>query len=407
MQFSTWSFPRLVVAMAFVGVLLGTGFAWLLPSEYTSKATLQLTPAEVQTIFQLQSKVLSRTSLSQIVNDPELLLYKDQLKETPLEDVIEGMKRNIRIQIVALPGNLGKRASAFDIDFTYTDRWKAQRTVQKLMDAFMANLQERSAGASTESSNGSLFVLDTPNLPLSPVYPNPRVLMAVGFLAGILVALLWRLIQRRGFIARRFALIATAFGIVGFAAVYTGDRLEVLPYQYVSTAVLQVPGGQPGRLAALRNEALSRTSLSAIINDPRIRLYGQELQSTPLEDVIRGMQQNIHIGTIAGGNGTQMFIVSFKYADRYKAQQVVSMMLERIIAADALLYPNPALMPKTTPAQLSVLDMPSLPAQPTKPNRPMIAFAGGIIGLIAGAIITLVRRRWMPQGTVPMDAVNG
>ena len=47
MQLKTWPFLKLAFALGLLGLLLGAGFARLLPSEYVSKATLQIIPATI------------------------------------------------------------------------------------------------------------------------------------------------------------------------------------------------------------------------------------------------------------------------------------------------------------------------------------------------------------------------
>jgi len=55
---------------------------------------------------------------------------------------------------------------------------------------------------------------------------------------------------------------------------------------------------------------------------------------------------------------------------------------------------------------MDVLANASLPAKPVKPNRLSIALTGGITGLIAAAIIAIVRRRWKPEADIPVNAVH-
>jgi uncharacterized protein involved in exopolysaccharide biosynthesis len=139
-----------IVGPAFLGLVVSVCVAFMLPNEYMSKATMQITPAQIsdmvvqttisnslnERIQQMQTQILSRTELSNIIQDPRLDLYSTERKTKPLEDVIEDMKRAINIQFVSLPGALSKRASAFDISFSYKDRYKAQLTVQALMNKF-------------------------------------------------------------------------------------------------------------------------------------------------------------------------------------------------------------------------------------------------------------------------------
>ena len=72
---------------------------------------MQITPAQISEnivkttinqqltdrIMQMENEILSRTSLSKIIQDPRLDLYKSDRASKPLEDVIETM-RNSRYQ---------------------------------------------------------------------------------------------------------------------------------------------------------------------------------------------------------------------------------------------------------------------------------------------------------------------
>jgi succinoglycan biosynthesis transport protein ExoP len=139
-----------IVGPVFLGIVVSICVAFLLPNEYTSKATMQITPAQVSDsvvqstisnslvdrIQQMEQSIMSVRELSAIINDPRLLLYKKELNTEPLEDVIEKMKGAIQINFVTLPGAMSRRATAFDIKFTYNDRFKAQQTVQALISKF-------------------------------------------------------------------------------------------------------------------------------------------------------------------------------------------------------------------------------------------------------------------------------
>jgi uncharacterized protein involved in exopolysaccharide biosynthesis len=133
------------------GVVVATVAAFALPNVYISQAEMQITPAQIsesivkttinqqltERIMQMENAILSRTSLSNIIQDPRLDLYKSDRASKPLEDVIEAMRlRDIKIQIDSLPGDGVRRASAFSISFRYPDRLKAQQTVQALITKF-------------------------------------------------------------------------------------------------------------------------------------------------------------------------------------------------------------------------------------------------------------------------------
>jgi len=138
-----------IMAPMLAGTVLATVIAFMLPNVYVSQAEMQITPAQIsesivpttinqqlnERIMQMENEILSRTSLSNIIQDPRLDLYKSDRANKPLEDVIEQMRnRDIKIRIDSLPGD--RRASAFSISYSYPDRMKAQQTVQALITKF-------------------------------------------------------------------------------------------------------------------------------------------------------------------------------------------------------------------------------------------------------------------------------
>lgn len=416
MQAKTWSFPKLAVVLGMGGFLLSAGFALLLPNEFTSKATLQVTPAQGGTaprlnesIQQMVTTVLSRTSLAAIINDPHLLLYKEELKTTPLEDVIEEMKNNIRITLIALPGTLGKRATAFDIVFSYYDRFKAQQTVARLVEGFRAGLSAEAAwqlGHPENAGQHYLDVLDVASLPVDPVFPSRRAVELIGAILGLSIVVAYRKIRKKSFAASGFAASAIVFGLLGGLAGDGASISNLLGNQWRSAALMSAPNATPEQIAELSQEVLSRTSLSSVIQDPRLRLYTSQLKTKPVEDVMQTMKQHLSIAPVGDG---RYFTVSFVYSDRFKAQQTVQTITDRLNEANRRLYGSLPAAPATPlpSLNLEVLDVPSLPVQPTKPNRPAIAITGGTAGVLAGALVALVRRRWKPEANIPVDAVNG
>lgn len=143
-----------ILGPVFAGLVVSTVVAFLVQNTYVSEATLQITPAQIsesivkttinqqltERISEMQQEIMSRTSLSSIITDPRLDLYKSERASQPLEDVIEMMRnRDVRITINSTPGE--RRASAFSISFAYPDRTKAHDTVQTLITKFQeANL---------------------------------------------------------------------------------------------------------------------------------------------------------------------------------------------------------------------------------------------------------------------------
>src|SRR5580658_2385336 len=140
-----------IIGPMLAGIVIAIVVAFVLPNVYISQAEMQITPAQISEsivkttinqqltdrIMQMENEILSRTTLSNIIQDPRLDLYKSDRASKPLEDVIETMRtRDIKIKIDALPGDGLRRASAFSIAFSYPDRLRAQQTVQALMTKF-------------------------------------------------------------------------------------------------------------------------------------------------------------------------------------------------------------------------------------------------------------------------------
>lgn len=54
------------------------------------------------------AEILSRTSLSELIQRPSMDLYRKERLRTPMEDVIEGMRRDIKITILDVPTTPGQ-----------------------------------------------------------------------------------------------------------------------------------------------------------------------------------------------------------------------------------------------------------------------------------------------------------
>lgn len=149
------------------GAVLATVVAFVMPNVYVSQAEMEITPAQVseaivkttvnerltERIISMEQEILSRTTLSQIIQDPRLDLYKRDRAKEPLEDVIEKMRtRDIHIKIEQAPGD-ARAASAFFISFEYPDRVKARDTVQALVTKFQDSSQVTQATQQTVVRN--------------------------------------------------------------------------------------------------------------------------------------------------------------------------------------------------------------------------------------------------------------
>jgi hypothetical protein len=239
MHLSVPAFPKLALLLSVTGLLAGWGISFLVTPSYISQATLQFErkPGSAQAdlrsdIGQMQQQILSRTSLSTIINDPRLDLYGSERRRQPLEDVIEAMRtRDLKITLAGATG----ASAAFTISFAYRDPEKARWTVQTLITKFQEiNLQRQRVPpyvkrqrtydqidrmeariAALEKRLGippappepldelvpvsggeNLDVLDPPSLPVNPAKPNRAIFAFLGFGAGFIAALIVVIFRR-------------------------------------------------------------------------------------------------------------------------------------------------------------------------------------------------------------------
>ena len=140
-----------IIGPLYAGIVIATMVAFFMPNVYVSQAVLRITQSQIpeklvestfnqqmsDRINQMWQEVVSRASLSELIQRPTLDLYKSERAHKTVEDVIEAMKaKDIQIQILGLNdtgGANGKPASAFRISFRYPERFKAQQVVSALV----------------------------------------------------------------------------------------------------------------------------------------------------------------------------------------------------------------------------------------------------------------------------------
>src|SRR5271165_4616524 len=119
-----------IIGPLYAGIAISTIVAFFLPNVYVSRAMLRITPSQIPEnlvpatfnqqmearISQMWQEVISRSSLSDLIQRPTLDLYKSERNRKPLEDVIEEMKtKDIRLEMLGLQQQAGKPNSAFAI----------------------------------------------------------------------------------------------------------------------------------------------------------------------------------------------------------------------------------------------------------------------------------------------------
>ena len=137
-------------------------YVW--PDSYDSVAVVKIVPQQVpqnmvqysitndlaDRINSMATTVLSRNVLTTIINNFDL--YKSERKRMPMEDVIDNVMRpNVHIEPIMF-GSGSRSVPAFNVRFTYPDRFLANKVVANIVDRFISeNLTSRS-NITTEST---------------------------------------------------------------------------------------------------------------------------------------------------------------------------------------------------------------------------------------------------------------
>src|SRR4029077_13704372 len=122
---------------------------YLWPDNYVSTAVIKVTPQQVpqsmvpsainqmmtDRINSMEQTILSRTVLTTIINT--FGLYQRERSRLPIEDVIENMRKTIQILPVSSVGGPGREVPAFAVQFSYENRYTAQRVTQDLVSRFI------------------------------------------------------------------------------------------------------------------------------------------------------------------------------------------------------------------------------------------------------------------------------
>lgn len=140
-----------IVGPTFAALVLAVVVAFLWPDTYISESTVQVVPPQVperyiqsnvnsemtQRINGMANVIESRSNLTNLINTYNL--YRSELQRKPMEDVIEAMKKDIRISSVATLQTQGGRSpiSAFKVAFEYSNRQAAQKVTAELTRGFI------------------------------------------------------------------------------------------------------------------------------------------------------------------------------------------------------------------------------------------------------------------------------
>ncbi len=392
MHLNGGSLLKLSAVLGAVGLIVGAAASFTTEKQYISTGAVRIESelGAEDRVPQAVTAALSRGSLAEIVQRPSLDLYRPERARVPMEDVIETMRKAIRI--VKNPNG------TVEISFSYSDAAKAEATVRALMNRMAMTTD--SAGRNRAElwkiawpndplpSGQRVTLVRAPGLPEKPVASTRPFFLVVAAAAGLLAGwLLWR--PKRNLELAGFALLGAAAAIAASFAI---------PDRYTSSAVIRITAPQaPKRLWA------------ALSSDP-LPSYFQQLAGEILRpDNLARLTDKMHTSarpedvrfTILGGDA---FIVSFTSRDRVKAQAVVRELVTQfterhIRALDARTKDDRELRvayERMAGPNLEVLDPATLPETPVFPNRLTIGAMGLPVGLLAGVFVRRRKRTAQP-----------
>jgi hypothetical protein len=196
MQLSVPSLLKLALAWSITGLLMGLLISALVAPIYVSEATLEVIGGNgnlFEHVMQCEQQVVSKASLTSIIQNPYVDLYREERARAPVEDIIERMRKSIVISPEAAAASHPMRLP-FLIRFTYLDRAKAQQTVRALTANF---IEANMAGAIHYGRAGVTMRLIAPaNFPLRATHPR-EAFMIEGFRAGLLAAMVIAIFRRK------------------------------------------------------------------------------------------------------------------------------------------------------------------------------------------------------------------
>jgi succinoglycan biosynthesis transport protein ExoP len=157
-----------ILGPAFGALVVAVVIAFLWSDTFVSTAVIRVVPPQVpevyvqtnvsmemsQRINSMAQTILSRGNLTNIINT--FNLYARDRQRKPMEDVVEDMRKDIKIgNVVNLTNNRG--VSAFTVSFQYDNRIVAQKVTADLVSRFMS---ENTRDRTTQSVLTTAFLKD-------------------------------------------------------------------------------------------------------------------------------------------------------------------------------------------------------------------------------------------------------
>jgi polysaccharide biosynthesis transport protein len=160
-----------ILGPAFGALVASVVVAFLWPDTFVSSAVIRVVPPQVpetyvptninvemtQRINTMAQTILSRGNLTNIINTFNLY-PRERQRGRPMEDLVEDMKRDIKIgNVTNLTQGQQRGMSAFSISFAYNNRIMAQKVTADLISRFIS---ENTRDRTTQSILTTQFLKD-------------------------------------------------------------------------------------------------------------------------------------------------------------------------------------------------------------------------------------------------------
>jgi len=138
-----------ILGPTFAALVVATVVACLWPDTYISTGIIRVVPPQVpetyvppnitsqmsQRVNSMYQTISSRGNLTNIINLYDL--YRRDRSRKPMEDIVEQMRRDIKISNISSFSQGERQISAFQISFSYENRLVAQKVTADLVSRFM------------------------------------------------------------------------------------------------------------------------------------------------------------------------------------------------------------------------------------------------------------------------------
>ncbi len=260
MHFTHWSVARLIVAGGLLGAVIGGIWTLALPARYASEVVMRSTdgPDSVALVFQ---QSMSRQKLSAVIR--KYNLYSYETAHMPMEEVIEKMRRDIRI------GNWNEGTNLVSVRYANGDGKTAQAVANELAQ---------------ESQTERFRIIRPPSEATRAEGPARLLIVGIGLALGLAAGAMFGVVTRRPV---RNVLWMAGCGAAGCVAALC--IAAAIPNRYVSTAVVRIAQADLG----LVREAA-------------------------------GARENLQVSEVGRNADTLWLSVSYASRDRREAQRVVT-----------------------------------------------------------------------------------